>query len=505
MAAFIKPGKSNTPLNIWQQISANTFAGVPLVQAYSFILKTLEKIICTPAYHIYLVNESEDELLLENSYTNQNAFSEDSEQIDTSIPAFKLDLGGVYHELSVLTHFENDYINVPLIDGSGQFLGTIVCGPVSGVKLDEQDLVAPATFSVAAGNLIYFLKERERLNEKISLLESRNDSSKKLLGSAFEIDSFIALLLDLALNATRHSSGFVAIHDEEGQALSIRAAKGLPSGFVEKINLSIDNGLFDWSPGKGNILILRDFDFVDHNGIKSILAVPLIDQDNLVGVFTLLDFEKSEKQNDFSIQILESFCEQIKLMLKNASVFEDFSRRYLETLIAMSEAFDLRTAETVGHSKKVAELAKGIAERLELAPARTQDIYHAGLIHDVGMCGIIETREGNAIDFHHPLIGANLVEVLPISPEVIEAIRTHHESLDGWGFPAGLKGEQIPLSGRILAVAEYFVESSSGDSAWPRAKIMEKIISKRDICFDSAVIDALVEVIAERVETEEIL
>lgn len=95
-----------------------------------------------------------------------------------------------------------------------------------------------------------------------------------------------------------------------------------------------------------------------------------------------------------------------------------------------------------------------------------------------------------------------MISILPLPQGVVDAVATHHE-YDGWGFPKGLKGDEISLEGRILALAEYFVEATTVTEIRPSMslnKLMQEIEVRRGNQFAPAVVDALLEILREKRE-----
>ena len=118
-----------------------------------------------------------------------------------------------------------------------------------------------------------------------------------------------------------------------------------------------------------------------------------------------------------------------------------------------------------GHARRTSFYAGLLAERLGLEPTVVQDIRLAGFVHDVGKIGVpsellaregaLDTQEREVLE-KHPEIGARLIEPVGLSLDVAAAVRHHHEWWDGRGYGDGLYGEQIPLSARIVAVADAY-------------------------------------------------
>ena len=344
--------------------------------------------------------------------------------------------------------------SVPL-DG----VGLLRVGPLGRGSAPSRTrrLLADAAFPIAL--VVGRARAEETLRTRLASLSARIEVGQKLAGSALDVGRYVALLLELALRATRTDAGFVAIVDGD-QQLVIRAESGLPPGFGARIDLSPETGIFDWSPAaEGGALVLRALDSAVELGIRSILAMPLSEGDVPLGIFALLNFGDGGTFDEGSIELLAAFADQIRQMLHNERLFHDFTARYLDTVRGLAASLDVRRAHTHGHHDRVARNAAAIGAELGHDPAEVEALRTAGLIHDAGMAGGSDYQA----DVDHPSVGAALVEQLPLHPWVAAGVAAHHEWWDGWGFPQGLVGEAIPRAGRILAAAEFLDEMSSGD------------------------------------------
>ncbi|MGA8109401.1 MAG: HD-GYP domain-containing protein [Acidobacteriaceae bacterium] len=136
-----------------------------------------------------------------------------------------------------------------------------------------------------------------------------------------------------------------------------------------------------------------------------------------------------------------------------------------ELMRMVAKAVDERTAYLRGHSERVAEYAAEIAKKLGLDPRQTERVRLAALLHDIGCLGVADsvalketplTAEEFEIVKAHTVKGAAILRPIPLLQDLVPGVELHHESLDGLGYPYGLKGEQIPLMARIVAVADSF-------------------------------------------------
>lgn len=356
-------------------------------------------------------------------------------------------------------------------------IGLLQLGPVEDdLPRRARQALDPIRFPLALA--LQRARDEHALRQRLDSALARIDVARRLEGSALDLDRFIALLLELALRSTRTEAGFVAIVGPHGGPLAIRSQHGFPEGVAEQLDLSPETGFFDWAPAEeGGALMLRDLDAAARLGIRSLLAVPLADGERPLGVFALVNFGQAGTFESGSLDLLEMYAEQIKLMLRNARLFEDFAGEYLQTIKSLARSLDARRALTRGHHERMADVAEGISHALALPEEEVDAIRTAALIHDVGLAGVVEA-EAYIANVEHPMVGASLVEHLPLHPWVSSAVGTHHEWFDGWGFPQGLKGEEIPLGGRVLAAAELLVELATGDAVrgpMPRDRIAAEI------------------------------
>jgi HD-GYP domain-containing protein (c-di-GMP phosphodiesterase class II) len=141
-------------------------------------------------------------------------------------------------------------------------------------------------------------------------------------------------------------------------------------------------------------------------------------------------------------------------------------RLFVDALLAVGEALGAKDAYTRRHSKRVSAFGEAIGREMGLSSSELCDLRLAGQLHDVGKIGIPDDVLGKAGPLdeeeyarlkQHPVIGEQILRpLLHDRPTVLAVVRWHHERFDGRGFPDELRGEQIPLAARIVAVADSF-------------------------------------------------
>jgi diguanylate cyclase (GGDEF)-like protein len=148
-------------------------------------------------------------------------------------------------------------------------------------------------------------------------------------------------------------------------------------------------------------------------------------------------------------------------------------RAMKEAVEVLSRAAELREHNAAGHGEQCGHYAGMIARGLNLPAPEVEDVTFAGRVHDVGKLFIPErilNKTGTLTEAEfseiktHPQVGAEMLRAIPEIERVAQAIESHHEAFDGSGYPFGLKGEDIPLCGRIIAVADAYVNMTSDRS-----------------------------------------
>jgi putative nucleotidyltransferase with HDIG domain len=162
---------------------------------------------------------------------------------------------------------------------------------------------------------------------------------------------------------------------------------------------------------------------------------------------------------------------------------------------------------TNGHCVRVSALSVQLGEQLGLSDSELHHLRWSALIHDIGKIGIPErilTKPGKLTDDEyrivkqHPSLGAWALEGLYYADHVIRGVLSHHERWDGGGYPDGLKGDSIPLQGRIICVADVWDAITSDRpyrSALDRASSVKIMLEGRGTMFDPQILDAFFEVL----------
>ena len=404
------------------------------------------------------------------------------------------------------------------------------------VKIQKRDEIGSLAF--AFNQMTSILEEKiqaakeyqTRLEEAFNQLKSdaskRDEANRELsrkvkeLTSLSEVTQTITNSLDLdtvlstIINAISRVMGFqicsIKLVDQATQVLKIEVSRGLGEEYLKKNATPVGEGISGLAVKMCKPIVIddvREDPRVDKNhvllsiGISSIISIPLITKQSVMGVLNLYTknqhvFTEDEKR------LLGIFASQAAAAIENARLFETLRESYLNTIHALSMAIDAKDRYTHGHSKRVKEISVIIGKEMGLVEDQMVLLEYAADLHDIGKIGISEliiSKEGKlTVDEYeiiktHPLVGETIIEPVPFLQDAKPVIRHHHERWDGYGYPDGLSGEEIPLLSRIILIADAY-DAMTSDRPYRKALTPEEAVREiekhKGAQFDPRVVEA---------------
>lgn len=227
-----------------------------------------------------------------------------------------------------------------------------------------------------------------------------------------------------------------------------------------------------------------------------------------------LTLKQNEELKDLNATLEEKVkarTEEVRRAMATLEVVhEKLKKGFITSIRVFSNLIELREGSMAGHSRRVADLARSLAQRLGMSPAEVQDVFLAGLLHDVGKIGLPDrlldkpignlTSEERIEVIKHPIKGQTALMALEQLQGAAKFIRGHHERFDGLGYPDKLVGLEIPLGARILAVANDFDSAQFGTLLSKHLKQADAITfinEGRGRRYDATVVDAFMEVMGK--------
>ncbi len=305
-----------------------------------------------------------------------------------------------------------------------------------------------------------------------SIVSAQNLNAK--LNSLFNItkqfrttlypDVLLENIMNSAMELTASESGALFLYDEHGR-LQLKINTG---NNIKNINDSSgmhSQDIANMVAETGKPLLINDpSDFI-HNTSKSynkkelktgsIMCVPLICSNEIIGVIEM----QSMKDKVFTLQdkaLLHSLADQASISISQNRSSETQLSDFIHITEILIGAQDYMQNKK-GHARRVASYSNQIAKHLNLSDTELKRLYHACLLHDIGMLKIDATehcRRDKII--HHPKFGYDLIKSISHWNDSADIILQHHERFDGTGYPSSKKEEEIPICSRILFVADTF-------------------------------------------------
>ncbi len=212
----------------------------------------------------------------------------------------------------------------------------------------------------------------------------------------------------------------------------------------------------------------RSLDFARKAGVKSFICCPIVYEGESLGVLAVDNLKTKKPLLQSDINILMGIAPQIAISIHNIKLVEARLKQFQSILQALVASTEARDPITAGHSKKVTEYSVGICKELGLPHDYTDMIRVAASLHDYGKIGVDDSilkKPAQLNDEEYEQIKThvektrNILEQIRFEGVFMEVPRiasSHHEKLDGTGYPMGLNGEEIPFGGKIIAVADVF-------------------------------------------------
>jgi len=285
--------------------------------------------------------------------------------------------------------------------------------------------------------------------------------------------------------------------DEMDEYLSFAGGKGIQQNVLATVRLSREIGLSKYLFVHHDILDLgsdvleedavREADFMKDLGFS--YCLPLIVKSMLIGIVFI---GRKVSGIDYSLDELELFrsiCSSAATGLENARLYNELQSTYLSTIKVLVSVIEAKDAYTRGHTDRVAEYARLIAEEMDLPKEDIETVSFGAVLHDIGKLGVYEdilnkpgelTENEWEIIRSHPEVGANIIKNMKFLESACDLVRHHHERLDGEGYPDKLKGDEISLGARIVAVADSF-DAMTSDRSYRTAYELDKAVEQLKI------------------------
>jgi PAS domain S-box-containing protein/putative nucleotidyltransferase with HDIG domain len=384
---------------------------------------------------------------------------------------------------------------------------------VDGFSETDRELIeALATIAaIALENAIQFERERKML-EQLKLI---NEVALRTAALQAPEDLYREVVGLIAQRFGYHSVGLFTV---EGEEVVLRAIAGELADFVrpgyrQPTTAGILGHVVRTKRTYVTPDVTKDPYFVRgyeaERRTLSELCVPIKAGEQVIGV---LDLQSREPDafSEADVDAAEAIARWISVVLENAKLYAQLKQALENTAVTLAGVVEIRDPYTAGHQRRVAALSAAIAEEMGLPSERKEAVRLAALLHDLGKIAVpaeVLNKPGRLAELEmrfvrkHPWAGFKVLKDIPFPYPVADIVLQHHERVDGSGYPRGLKGEEIMLEARILAVADV-VEAMCSHRPYRPPHRLEEVLSElergKGSLYDPRVVEACLRLFREK-------
>ncbi len=414
---------------------------------------------------------------------------------------------------------------VPIQQG-GRVVGSLLAYGASDVEMRPEDMEA-------------FLAQTARLIEENGACQREIEDITDELSQSFEdlhlysriatqiktlkfSDSMLKSLMEEIMDAMRSDLAFAEL--PERRMHNVRVVKPFLAHKFKDPAALVD-GLVDSIPAEAPSL-KENYFILNHSEEQPVfrrlhpepyrfLAVKVVHDHHDYGWLGLFSMNLGSIFRQSELRLLTSMAEQVAAIIANTDLYQDLERFVVNVVKSLVHAIEAKDVYTRGHSERVNLYCTMVAEELGLPEQERQNLHWASILHDVGKIGISEqilnkpgklTTEEFLMIQDHPTKGFNILKPIEQLSQSLSGILHHHERYDGKGYPFGLKGDAIPLVGRIIAVADTYDAITStrayrpAKSSHEALEILEEVSGSQ---LDPSLVELFSRLIVEEMEDVE--
>ncbi len=377
-------------------------------------------------------------------------------------------------------------------------------------KGENEIAVLTKSFEVVTNQLKKNIKNLELTKKTLQSVLSKVGSG---LSSMDNIDSFLDLIIETITESLHANMGMLFLFSDGADCAKIKSLYGHRLSDLGKYAIKTNNGALKEVAQKSETEVVYEF---QQEGLPieiqrkisqtPVLLTPLILHEKPLGIIAICKKKKDERFNIDDMNLVKNVALQTAVAIENSKLNEDAEKTYFETISALALAVEAKDRYSRGHLDRVAKYATEIARRMKLGENDIKTLRDAARLHDIGKIGIYDDvlrkpgkldEQERALIVKHTEIGESIIRPIRSLRRLCDAIRHHHEFLDGSGYPDGLRGEEVSLLARILTVSDIY-DALTTDRPYRKASSTseaKEILKGMKEKLDQAIVDILFEIV----------
>jgi putative nucleotidyltransferase with HDIG domain len=331
--------------------------------------------------------------------------------------------------------------------------------------------------------------------QRIAELEAFHDLTMRLR-AARNADEMYPILVGDAMELLRADHASLALLSPDRQTLTRLCTAGVlrePPGATFPISGSPSGHVIQ----TGTAFLALDFtdvtafpalDLEPYQTLGPVVIVPVRSEQGVIGTLGLgrVRAAVSRPFTDPDVRLLEGIAEIGGTAIRRARLFQTLEQSYMQMVLALARTMDARDTYTAGHSERIADMAEIVARAMGCAEDEVQEVRWGALLHDIGKIGVPDeilrkpgplTEAEEIVMRQHPIVGEGILAPTERMRGVATIVRHHQERWDGSGYPDGIRGEEIPVGARILAVVDAY-SAITDDRPYKKARTHEEAMQE---------------------------
>jgi len=346
------------------------------------------------------------------------------------------------------------------------------------------------------------VRENLSLKGQLEFLKITNASQ-----AGINIDSFLKLVATACKKEmSARAVGIIEIHpDNKGPLRKICDSES--DEYIGQVLDETTLQQFTYTKSVAPLIQTEKVTKDNRTAVRTFISQPIFIRRKLHGVINLLILARFDHITPGKLDILTILANSAASAIANHQLYQDLQSSYLQAIRGLANAIEARDKCTAGHTDRVSKLAESVARYLGWNESQIHDLVMGCSLHDIGKIGIPDsvlnkagklTEEEQQLMNSHPEMGLKIIRGIDLFKPAIPYIIAHHERYDGTGYPKGLKGENIPIEGRLLAVVDAFDAIMAHRPYRKGADLkvaVSELIAYKGIQFDPQLVDAFIEVL----------
>lgn len=438
------------------------------------LLDIFKSLISAEGYYLYLRDEKNDQFILKTvrhkeeieaniapSYSGLLSFKKDK-----YIPPLKLESNMLPTTISIIKQGQISLLAVPIGD-----MGWVHIAPIKHVSSIEKEHLSYA--SKVLESLLATTVSLQSLKEQVHTQSISTTAIQSLSVTAHDFIGKCMMLIDLTTKMIGAAGGEFLVKAESGNedlthAWANSTVFGGNVDIYEKLERLLGNEELQILTRKDkNFYVVPDS--LKEKAVEMVIIVDIPARENKgIAVFWYNEIPQGDLHRFTGLQLM---MKRLADLFDSHNKYKELTKLYLDMLKMMVETIDNLEPYTVGYSEQMAFYSGIIAREMNLDENIVEDVVLAATLCNIGVLGfsnelIFKTGKYSETEYEkmklHAEVGAAIVEATVSNQRIPDYIRYHHERIDGFGYPSGLKGDDIPIGARIIAVAQTFLAKING-------------------------------------------